>query len=85
MQEWIHVIVLGFSPAVVVDEDIRSEFRYKFVGTFICLCSKGLFFSFSEFGWRVDIFGLFPDLMCSICYRRVVRVHMLAELASDML
>ncbi|KAF2310090.1 hypothetical protein GH714_006501 [Hevea brasiliensis] len=30
MQEWIHVIVLGFSPAVVVDEDIRSEFRYKF-------------------------------------------------------
>ncbi|KAJ9165994.1 hypothetical protein P3X46_020800 [Hevea brasiliensis] len=30
MQEWIHVIVLGLSSAVAVDEDIRDEFRYKF-------------------------------------------------------
>ncbi|KAJ9186475.1 hypothetical protein P3X46_002044 [Hevea brasiliensis] len=29
MRESIHVIVLGFSSAVIVDEDIRDEFRYK--------------------------------------------------------
>ncbi|OAY50610.1 probable DNA-directed RNA polymerase I subunit RPA43 isoform X2 [Manihot esculenta] len=29
MRESIHVIVLGFSSAVIVDEDIRDEFKYK--------------------------------------------------------
>lgn len=38
MRESIHVIVLGFSSAVIVDEDIRDEFKYKSVGTFMYLC-----------------------------------------------
>ncbi|KAK2660694.1 hypothetical protein Ddye_007227 [Dipteronia dyeriana] len=28
-QESIHVIVLGFSSAIIIDEDIREEFKYK--------------------------------------------------------
>jgi hypothetical protein len=30
-QTSIHVIVLGFSSAVITDEDIRKEFKYKTV------------------------------------------------------
>lgn len=32
-QESIHVIVLGFSSAIIIDEDIRDEFYYKIVCT----------------------------------------------------
>ncbi|XP_057974855.1 uncharacterized protein LOC131162417 isoform X2 [Malania oleifera] len=28
-QESIHVIVLGFSSAIIIEEDIREEFKYK--------------------------------------------------------
>lgn len=30
-QESIHVIVLGFSSAVIIEEEIRGEFKYKIV------------------------------------------------------
>jgi len=30
-QTSIHVIVLGFSSAVITDEDVRKEFKYKTV------------------------------------------------------
>lgn len=33
-QESIHVIVLGFSSAIIVDEDIRDEFEHKIVRTY---------------------------------------------------
>ena len=31
----IHVIVLGFSSAVITDEDIRDEFVYKTVSAYL--------------------------------------------------
>lgn len=30
-QQSIHVIVLGFSSAIITEEDIREEFKYKIV------------------------------------------------------
>lgn len=32
-QQSIHVIVLGFSSAIITEEDIREEFKYKIVST----------------------------------------------------
>lgn len=30
-QESVHVVVLGFSSAIIIEEDIRDEFKYKIV------------------------------------------------------
>lgn len=32
-QQSIHIVVLGFSSAVIADEDIREDFKYKIVST----------------------------------------------------
>lgn len=32
-QQSIHIVVLGFSSAIIADEDIRGEFKYKIVST----------------------------------------------------
>lgn len=34
----IHCIVLGFSSAIITDENIRNELKYKAVCTSILLC-----------------------------------------------
>lgn len=38
----IHAVVLGFSSVVIADDDIRDEFKYKFVSVLILKKMIGL-------------------------------------------
>lgn len=59
-QESIHVIVLGFSSAIIIEEDIRDELRYKVVCTFYTLVLwSSYLFLLSVCSFRADIASLF--------------------------
>lgn len=45
----IHAIVLGFSSAIITDEDIRGEFEYKIVSTSSPSCFNIYFFLLYQF------------------------------------
>lgn len=51
VQDSIHVIVLGFSSAIITDEDIRGEFRYKCVSLYPCALN---FISFPSFQYAAE-------------------------------
>lgn len=42
-QQSIHVIVLGFSSAIITEEDIREEFKYKIVSTLGTILVQSLY------------------------------------------
>lgn len=37
-EQSIHIVVLGFSSATIIEEDIREEFSYKVVSEWLLLC-----------------------------------------------
>lgn len=59
----IHAVVLGFSSAFIADEDIRDDFKYKSVSSFILRNAALVIVDL----WEVLISGC----LCSFCCRNV--------------
>ena len=84
-QESIHVIILGFSSAIITAENIRGEFKYKTVSNSLLPVLK---FFFSGLCLCIQqetrLITLVTYISFLLCHRKMKRNYLPADVTSGM-